>query len=103
MLKGETAVDFAFTPSALDESPTCLNAGEDENVSPNICPLFILHGNGDVYCLVTSDCGLNEDGTKFIDDDGSIKYPSSSIYKLRKRRKRRLQFYGTAGADSGKG
>ena len=45
---GETAVSFAFAPSVGNDS------------DPHLWPLFILCGDGSVYCMVTSSLNQNQ-------------------------------------------
>ncbi len=44
---GETAVDFAFAP------PLPADEFSEENPIFHLYPIFVLHGNGNVFCLLT--------------------------------------------------
>jgi len=44
---GETAVDFAFAP------PLPADDFSEENPIFHLFPIFVLHGNGNVFCLLT--------------------------------------------------
>ena len=64
---GESAVSFAFAPPAVEEEGL---------VGSSIWPMFVLYGNGDVYCLVT---GLGEFKPDFSPLSGKNPHTFKSI------------------------
>jgi hypothetical protein len=47
---GETAVDFAFAPPL--PFPGTESSGPENSIF-HLFPVFVLHGNGNVFCLLT--------------------------------------------------
>ena len=50
---GETAVDFAFAPFAPSSEASVGTSGDETLPEGHLFPIFVLHGNGHVFCLLT--------------------------------------------------
>ena len=69
---GEVAVGFTFAPSVNDESED--GTGPPSNGGCGLWPVFVLHGNGSVYCLVT--------GLGSSKPEGGSRYDAGSSFIL---------------------